>query len=136
MIAMLGIAMFPIQDYEDGRMNGISGVVDWSAISGDISQWQTCLGVLADQPRHDYIRLMGCHKGDYAPLLHQSTDKATGGITGFKNYKGGRMSMLSRPCRCYCLRRGGRGTGERDLAGEQEPGRGAEGRGTGERDLA
>ena len=30
---------------------------------------------------------MGCHKGDYVPLLHQSTDKATGGITGFKNYK-------------------------------------------------
>ena len=27
-------------------------------------------------------------------------------------------------------------TGERDLAGEQEPGRGAGGRGTGERDLA
>ena len=27
MIAMLGIAMFPIQDYEDGRMNGISGAV-------------------------------------------------------------------------------------------------------------
>ena len=35
------------------------------------------------------------------------------------------MSMLSRPCKCYCLRRGGRGTGERDWAGEQEPGRGA-----------
>ena len=31
---------------------------------------------------------------------------------------------------------GGRGTGERDLAGEQETGRGAGGRGTGERDLA
>ena len=34
------------------------------------------------------------------------------------------------------LRCGGRGTGERDLAGEQETGRGAGGRGTGERDLA
>ena len=34
------------------------------------------------------------------------------------------------------LRYGGRGTGERDLAGEQETGRGAGGRGTGERDLA
>ena len=30
---------------------------------------------------------MGCHMGDYVPLLHQSTDKATGGIAGFKNYK-------------------------------------------------
>ena len=42
-------------------------------------------------------------------------------------------NMPRRPCRPV---RGGRGTGERDWAGEQEPGRGAGGRGTGERDLA
>ena len=42
------------------------------------------------------------------PLLHQSTDKATGGITGFKNYKGDGIWLENRK------RDAARGDGEQE----------------------